>query len=577
MSISKKIFIMIVLSTLMVLGAVYFVTIRDSSKLVRGLIEESSLEKLKGDINATRLYYEKYYKKLRVEKNKLVDMDGELIENNYKFVDEISEKFGDVATIFQKKGDDFERVITNIIKKDGKRAVGTMLGKKSAAYEPNMNGELYLGKATILGEKYYTAYDPIKDDNGEIIGILFIGVSTVSAEEVGDKFISKMKLKIRILLILILSIASILALVIIDAVIKKPIKKVADVSLDLAEGEGDLTIRLNDKNQDEIGEMSKNINAFLDKIVKIITDIKKESNEINFDSEEVSKQMKIISDNSVEQLSVKGELETALSDIQKRMEGILDNVRNQVASTEEMASSIIEASQTLESISTNVKNTTKLSNEVEERVEESVSLIGKTMDGIEKLENDAKGIDDKLTNLNQIAEQTNLLALNAAIEAARAGEAGKGFAVVADEVKKLSAISKEFTESISILNESMKKNVINSAELTLKTKEKMEEVQEKTMKTEQEIRNISKAIDEQSLAMSEVETGTQSLANESSEIEIKSIEQTEIISESNELLNKISDLIETNTASTEETTSSSYELLEISKKLNEIVNQFKID
>ena len=577
MSISKKIFIMMITAIVMVLGSVYFISIRDSSKLMKELIEKSSLEKLQSDINATRLYYEKYYGELKLENDKLIDVNGKLVENNYKFVDEISVKFGDVATIFQKKDDDFERIITNIIKKDGERAVGTMLGQKSAAYKPNMNGELYLGKATILGEKYYTAYDPIKDDNGKIIGILFIGVSSSSAEKTGKKLIKKMKLKIRIGVIFIMLLSSGVSIILIDILIKRPIKKVSDVSLDLVEGEGNLTIRLNEKSKDEIGEMSKNINGFLDKIVKIIFEIKRESQNLDINSEEVSKQMEIISSNSINQLNVKRELENDLSDIQNRMEGISDNVRNQVASTEEMASSIIESSQTLESISKNVKNTTNLSNEVEERSEESVVLIGKTMEEIEKLEKDAKGIDEKLVNLNHIAEQTNLLALNAAIEAARAGEAGKGFAVVANEVKKLSAVSKEFTESISLLNESMKRNVKSSAELTLKTKQKVEEVKKKITITGQNMEDVSKAMEEQSLAMSEIESGTQNLANESSEIEMKSIEQTEIILKSNAQLKEISVLIETNTASTEETTSSLYELVEISKKLNEVVDHFKID
>ena len=76
-----------------------------------------------------------------------------------------------------------------------------------------------------------------------------------------------------------------------------------------------------------------------------------------------------------------------------------------------------------------------------------------------KLENDVKMIDEKLKVLQQIAAQTNLLALNAAIEAARAGDAGRGFTVVADEVKKLSIISKEFTEDILELNEDLKRNL----------------------------------------------------------------------------------------------------------------------
>ena len=108
------------------------------------------------------------------------------------------------------------------------------------------------------------------------------------------------------------------------------------------------------------------------------------------------------------------------------------------------------------------------------------------------------------------------------------------------------------------------------------TKEKINEVKEKVAFSNKEMIAVSKAVKEQAVSMNEIEVGTQNLANSSTDIESKSMDQTEIIEKSIEVLRVISEIVEKNTASTEETTFSAYELLNIAKKLNEAVNKFKV-
>jgi hypothetical protein len=92
----------------------------------------------------------------------------------YDVVDEVADNNGCTATIFAAVGDGYKRISTNVIK-DGNRAVGTMLDPNGAAIKKIRNGEAFYGEADILGEKYQTGYEPIKDASGKIVGVLYVG------------------------------------------------------------------------------------------------------------------------------------------------------------------------------------------------------------------------------------------------------------------------------------------------------------------------------------------------------------------------------------------------------------------
>jgi len=147
-----------------------------TSGMVKELSENLIMSKLKGDLSSmkekARLNFSVFT--YNETSKTLIDISGQDVAQNTKFVDEIQKDLGVVATIFAKDGDDFRRIVTSVKKKDGTRAVGTFLGKDSAAYKPVIEGKTYYGPANILGEPYYTAYEPIID-KGKVIGILFVG------------------------------------------------------------------------------------------------------------------------------------------------------------------------------------------------------------------------------------------------------------------------------------------------------------------------------------------------------------------------------------------------------------------
>ena len=97
------------------------------------------------------------------------------MNGNYALVDSLKEKFQCTATLFAKKGDGFVRISTNVVKEDGTRAVGTVLDPKGPAIAAISKGEAYYGLADILGKKYETGYEPIRNAAGEIVGVYYIG------------------------------------------------------------------------------------------------------------------------------------------------------------------------------------------------------------------------------------------------------------------------------------------------------------------------------------------------------------------------------------------------------------------
>jgi methyl-accepting chemotaxis protein len=207
-----------------------------------------------------------------------------------------------------------------------------------------------------------------------------------------------------------------------------PLKQVTVALRDIAEGEGDLTRRLAVKSRDEIGELGKWFNVFVEKIQTTVSTIGQHAQEVANSSEKLTTVSHQMSTNSEETASQANMVAAASEQISK-------NVQTVAAGSEEMGSSIQEIA--------------KNAGEAARVAQEAVQVAAMTNQTIGKLGESSAEIGNVIKVITSIAQQTNLLALNATIEAARAGEAGKGFAVVANEVKELAKQTGEATEDIS--------------------------------------------------------------------------------------------------------------------------------
>jgi hypothetical protein len=179
----------------------------NSRKMAEELTRHSLTMKMRGDINSAKLYIKDYLGSITMAEGRLVDARGEAIEGSFEVVDAVAQELGVVATIFAREGDDFRRISTNVKKADGSRAVDTFLGSASAAYQPVMNKELFIGQAVILGSSYLAAYDPMVDESGAIIGIFFIGIPQAEVSAISQRYIQALLSQSGLAFLIILTVA----------------------------------------------------------------------------------------------------------------------------------------------------------------------------------------------------------------------------------------------------------------------------------------------------------------------------------------------------------------------------------
>lgn len=230
-----------------------------------------------------------------------------------------------------------------------------------------------------------------------------------------------------------------------------PLNKTVDILHQLAEGEGDLTKRVDKLSYDELGELSRWFNKFINNQMTMIK-------RVDISSKTSKNSVKVVSNltnNIKESMNTVAKTVDGLVDISKNQNTIFQNTKEHFnglsASIQEMASLIHQAANKIVNTSEHAVKANDFSNDVLNSINELEKTMKVTLDRIHVLQNHSDSITKVVTSINSISQQTQLLALNATIEAARAGELGKGFGVVAEEISKLAIETEEATQSIGLI------------------------------------------------------------------------------------------------------------------------------
>ncbi|MBD1564034.1 methyl-accepting chemotaxis protein [Vibrio sp. S12_S33] len=327
----------------------------------------------------------------------------------------------------------------------------------------------------------------------------------------------------------------------------KPFIQLNNLVSGLNKGEADLTQRLNVNSKDEVGEISQSINNFIAQLQKIFVDVSNLSQKI--DSSVTS-----LSEQTAQNLST-------LHKHTKESELAITAIEELSCSAVAVAQSTNEAAKTTEKTNKQAECSKETVTSAVDSVKDLLNQVSSMSGSISEMAHGTKEIGSILKIIGDIAEQTNLLALNAAIEAARAGEQGRGFAVVADEVRALAARTQESTSKISDMLNKLEETTMNVVSAMDSTRSSCEKTAEHTHQVMDSLNEVTSLVVEINQLNSIVATS--------------SIEQSTVTGEVNQNMHKIQHLIDKLNKNAQDSKGTEIKLSEISNQLNELIARFK--
>ena len=329
--------------------------------------------------------------------------------------------------------------------------------------------------------------------------------------------------------------------------ISHPLEEVVDALNDIASGEGDLTRRLKSNGDDEVGRLSRAFNQFVGQIQDVVSQVGGTSQHVF----ELADRLKTASGQFIDQMQghrrETEQVVTAVTEMSSTAQEVASSAANAATATSAASHEAADAQGV-------VATATRSINDLVGEVDQASQVIG-------QLEQETSKIGSVVEVIRGIAEQTNLLALNAAIEAARAGEQGRGFAVVADEVRSLAGRTQQSTLEINSMLQRLQAGVAQAVQV-------MDTSQERSQQTVQETSKIAHSLDG-------VATAVDTINEMNLQIATAAEEQNAVSEEINRNLVAIQHIVEQLALAAEDSERSTRDLADTGHQLNDLVSRFR--
>ena len=506
-------------------------------------------------------------------------------------VDKIKALVGGTATVFM--GD--TRITTNVVKPDGSRAVGTPLAKGPVYDAVLTNGQSYRGEADILGTPFFVAYDPIKNANGEVIGILYVGVPQA-------EFLKSVTDTRNTLMIIGGAVTLLATLFCLFATrrLLRPLEGLGAFMHRLAGGETAVETPWTER-KDDIGQMAQAVERFrvaaLDRerlaaearqiraateaeravvtadkareaeddqtliqalaeglaalaqgnltyriVAPVAPKAERLKDDFNAAAAALSQALGAVAGAIDEMQNGAGEITTAADDLSRRTE-------QQAAALEQTAAALDEITATVRSTADSAGKVAGVSDTAMDAARAGGQVAQDANTAMTAIAASSQEISQILGVIDEIAFQTNLLALNAGVEAARAGDSGRGFAVVAQEVRALAQRSTEAAKEIKALIAESSRQVEAGVDL----------------------------VDRTGSALTVIAAEVDQVRFLAAEIAASAREQASGLQEVNTAINQMDRVTQQNAAMVEQSTAASHMLAEQSRELSALVSRFETE
>ena len=463
-------------------------------------------------------------------------------------VDRVKTLVGGMATVFM--GD--TRVTTNVVKEDGSRAVGTKLKAGPVHDAVLRDGRSYRGSTEILGKPYFVAYDPIKNAQGQTIGVLFVGVPKAD-------FMAS----VNHVMIALFAGGTVMALLVLGACLVlsrrmfSPLQALCDRMESLRQGDTNFEAPWAARG-DDIGHIARAVLAFRDAAVRqreiegeaegmretarqariaseaetarlaeedavVVEALGKGlsalaqgdlTHRINVTFAARSRQLKddynaamdALAETMGEIIVLTGAMRSGTAEVSTATDDLSRRTERQAAALEETAAALDEITVTVKKTAEGARAAAGITDEAQKGATERERIIADTTAAMTQIESTSGRIGEIIGVIDEIAFQTNLLALNAGVEAARAGEAGRGFAVVASEVRALAQRSADAAKEIKELIAASSASVGEGARLVSQTGGALTALIGQVAKINQLAAEIAASANEQAVGLVEVNT-----------------------------------------------------------------------
>ncbi|MBF0226193.1 MAG: methyl-accepting chemotaxis protein [Desulfobacterales bacterium] len=344
--------------------------------------------------------------------------------------------------------------------------------------------------------------------------------------------------------------------------ISLPLRNTVSMLKDIAKGEGNLTKRLQVKSKDEVGELAKWFNIFIGKLQIIIKDISKNSEILQLSSTELSDLSRKMSKGANEMSGRANVVAVSSDEMRKNMDSVSVSMEQASGNTSMVAAATEEMTATINEIAQNSEQARQITSE-------AVEITQNSSERVARLGNSAKDIGEVTEAINDISEQTNLLALNATIEAARAGDAGKGFTVVANEIKELAGQTALSTKDIRKKIEDIQSSATGTVDDIKKISGVMHDISDI-------VATIATAVEEQSASTKEISGNIIIVSKNINDVSTKVATNSELSAKIAEEIGEVSISAEDMAKNSNHVNLSAEKLSSLAAMLKEMVDKFKV-